>query len=167
MATTDAIGATSTGILALLRQEFDATKFGGQEAEFSLGPSSVSFGVSLVLWRVEQAPEAMRTMPQRGGEPPAPPGLGLDLHYLMTAWAPDPVDEQRLLGWAMRVLHDAPVLPSSLLNTHLPATFGPSETATLTPEPIPHDSVPWPAVGAPHTPASVGYVVRGLLLGSA
>lgn len=168
MATTDAIGATSMGILTMLRQEYDATTFGGREAEFSLDLRSVSFGVSVVLWHVETAVAARQASPplRRGGEPPAPPDLALDLHYLMTAWAAEPVDEQRLLGWAMRVLHDAPVLSSSLLNMHLPATFGSFETAALTPETLPHDLVPWHVMGVSQARPSVGYVVRGVTFGS-
>lgn len=36
--------------------------------------------------------------------------LGLDLHFLLSAWAANPLDEQVPLAWAMRQLHQVPVL---------------------------------------------------------
>ena len=32
------------------------------------------------------------------------------LSYLMTAWSPDPLRQQELLGWALEVAHGSPVL---------------------------------------------------------
>jgi len=39
----------------------------------------------------------------------------LDLHYLLTAWADDAADEQRILGRAMQCLETTPVLTAALL----------------------------------------------------
>ena len=36
--------------------------------------------------------------------------LSLDLHYLLSAWAANPLDEQVPLAWAMRQLHQVPVM---------------------------------------------------------
>lgn len=167
MASTDAIAATTTGLLALLLQEYDASRFGGREAEFSPDLQSLSFGVSVVLSHVEVAGGQRQAAPQR--RPPdglaPPPSLVLDLHYLMTAWATEPVDEQRLLGWAIRVLHDLPVLSSTLLNTRLPETFGPSETAVVTAEPLLRtDPARQHVPSGAHVRPSVGYVVRGVMV---
>ncbi len=43
-------------------------------------------------------------------------GLGLDLHYLMSAWGMTPQDEQVALTWALRQLHQYPVLDASSLS---------------------------------------------------
>lgn len=42
--------------------------------------------------------------------------LHLDLHYLLTAWAGNPLDEQVAMAWAMRQLHQEPVLDISALS---------------------------------------------------
>lgn len=42
--------------------------------------------------------------------------IGLDLHYILTAWAGNPLDEQVTMAWAMRQLHLAPVLDASSLS---------------------------------------------------
>jgi hypothetical protein len=34
----------------------------------------------------------------------------LDLHFLMTAWAQKPEDEQKILTWAMQQMHERPLL---------------------------------------------------------
>jgi|LakMenE27Jul10ns_1017307.scaffolds.fasta_scaffold00028_8 hypothetical protein len=36
--------------------------------------------------------------------------LALDLHFLMTAWAQKPEDEQKILTWAMQQMHERPLL---------------------------------------------------------
>ena len=40
----------------------------------------------------------------------------LDLHYLLTAWAATPLDEQITFAWALRQLHEHPVLDASSLS---------------------------------------------------
>lgn len=36
--------------------------------------------------------------------------LAMDLHFLMTAWAGSPLEEQTILAWAMQQMHDRPLL---------------------------------------------------------
>ena len=43
--------------------------------------------------------------------------LGLDLHYLITPWAENAVDEQRILGRAMQCLDSTPILSGPLLHS--------------------------------------------------
>lgn len=166
MATTEAIGAASSSILELLAEEYDPADFGGLEAEFSLERQPLIFGVSFVLWHVEPIEAHRSPLPPRspGGLANAPAELTLTLHYALTSWAADAVDEQHLLGWAMRVLHDRPVLSGALLNTRLQDTFEASEHATLALEPIPSDRAWQQVMGAPHAPPTVGYVVQGVVV---
>jgi len=71
--------------------------------------------ISLYLYRMttsEHARQARRA--GAPGEGPAP--LNLDLHFLLTAWAANPLDEQVTMTWAMRQLHQAPMLDLSSLS---------------------------------------------------
>ena len=78
--------------------------------------------VNLFLYAVGENPYLRNAEPQvrPGTSRLAPPPLSLTLSYLLTAYAP--TDEQsgdsaahQLLGAAMRVLHDHPVLPPDVL----------------------------------------------------
>ena len=55
------------------------------------------------------------------------PPLALDLHYLLTAYAKSDFQAEILLGYAMSVLHDHPVLDRASIRTALtPSPLGPS-----------------------------------------
>jgi hypothetical protein len=70
-------------------------------------------GLTLMLYRIEPSDHQW---PQRTGREPARPSvLGLDLLYLLTAWSPNPMDEQALMTWAMLELYTHPVLDRSVL----------------------------------------------------
>lgn len=57
--------------------------------------------------------------------------LGLELHYLVTAWAASAAREQEALGWVMRELHRHPVLDRSTLAPA--AIWGADEAVHLVP----------------------------------
>lgn len=61
------------------------------------------------------------------------PSIPVDLHYLVTAWASEAKTAHQLLGWAIRVLDDTPVLPAGLLNTYQAGlrVFEPDENVEL------------------------------------
>lgn len=61
------------------------------------------------------------------------PGLPLDLHYLIVPRAADSLMQQLVLGWAIRVIDETPVLPRGLLNAHQSGRtiFGPDESVEL------------------------------------
>lgn len=87
-------------------------------------------------WRNMDIPR--RVKPGETGQPP----LALNLFYLLTAYAKDndltsPVSH-RLLGRAMRVLHDHPVLSSAEIKAALPDNdlFDQIEHVRITPQPI-------------------------------
>jgi hypothetical protein len=68
----------------------------------------------------------------RGRRVTAPP-LALDLHYLLTAYGAQDMNAEVLLGFAMALLHDNPVLTREQLRTALAA---PSVDGSLLPAPF-------------------------------
>lgn len=88
-------------------------------------------GVSLFLYRVHV------NATQRSPLVKDPSGnmrrqlLPLDLHFFVTAWAPRASLQHAILGWAMRLLEDNPVLSSSLLNGVREDTFRADETVEV------------------------------------
>lgn len=89
--------------------------------------------------------------------------LALDLHYLLTAWAPHPLDEQVTMAWAMRQLHLHPLLDVSALSPE--AAWRRGDTVQLIPSELSSEDVMriWDAL----TPAyrlSASYVARVVVL---
>lgn len=84
-----------------------------------------------VGWRNEQLP----SRDQRGERRTNPP-LALDLFYLLTAYGKNDFEAEILLGYAMQMLHETPVLTREMIRR----TFTPGT-------PLPGDVLP-PAVGA-------------------
>jgi hypothetical protein len=93
----------------------------------------MSLGLSLYLYRLSVS--LTRNLAWRASadgvrsQPPIP----LDVHFLLTAWAEDPIKQQRMLGFAIRTLEDTPILPAGILNQHSPEpdVFRPDETVEL------------------------------------
>jgi hypothetical protein len=141
MATYPAVAGVSQAILGLLQgaaveTEFANVEFGHYHASNLEKP--MTEGVSLWLYRITV--NAARNLPPRvdpDGTRHAPP-LPLDLHYLVTAWAADPIQEQRLFGWAVRTLEDTRLLPAGVLNRPLPepGVFQPHETVEIAWQPL-------------------------------
>lgn len=52
------------------------------------------------------------------------PPLALNLHYLVTAYGSKQFDAEILLGWAMKVFHDTPVVPPTTIQGALTALAG-------------------------------------------
>lgn len=124
MADFRSIETTCEAIVALLRANYDASAFGDIEAQFSVynlqnfrGTNAITEGVSLFLYRVKPNTSIRlapgRQMPDGNREPPR---LPVDLFFFLTAWAPTPSLEHRLVGWFMRVMEDFPILPAGMLN---------------------------------------------------
>jgi hypothetical protein len=136
MARYPAIAAMSEAVLGLLRTasigaEFDGVEFAHYgSANFQ---SPMSLGLSLYLYRLSVSLTrnlAWRTSADGvRSQPPVP----LDAHFLLTAWADDPIKQQRMLGFAIRTLEDTPILPAGVLNQHSPEpdVFRPDETVEL------------------------------------
>lgn len=137
VAKAQAIAVVGQAVLGILADNIPQTEF--TNARFELYQTSnftspMEEGISLFLYRVE-INSSLRNLPARTGldgisrRPPLP----LDLYYLLTVWAKDVVKQQRILGWAMRTLEDAPVLSASRLNNFGPESdvFQPNEKIEL------------------------------------
>ena len=167
MATANAIAATGQAVLGLIaagipRDEFTSAKFELYQAKDFQSP--MEEGVSLYLYRVTPAGE-IRNYPPRI----SPDGrrfkqlLPINLHYILSAWAREAAKQQRLLGWAMRILEDTPVLPAGVLNQGGPEsdTFRPGETVDLIMETISiYDMGAIWDVSKPNVQPSIGYIAR-------
>jgi hypothetical protein len=176
MATFAAVSATSAALCGLLEaaaqdeDEFTHASFTLLRAEDLQKSTPDALAVSLYLYHIG-INASRRTAPDRwdadGGRRPAI--LPLDLHYLMTAWAKDAGTQQRLLGWAMRVVQDTPTLPSGLLNAFSPTpVFRPDETVEVLLESLSHQDVYdiWEVARSNRQP-SAAYIARVVEIESA
>lgn len=115
-------------------------------------------GLSLLLYRVlpsgHQRPQGAGRNAQR------PTRLGLELHYLLTAWSLSPEKEQAFLTWAMLELHRFPLLDRSLF-TGGEALWDAGESVHFVAEPLTHEALfrVWDAL-QPKYRLSAGYVAR-------
>jgi len=140
MAKFQAIAAVSNAIRCLLADAGAETPGpAGTTIELDDGAVRRAGGeprVSISLYRV--LPNA--ALSNRAVQPrrPHPPSIALDLHYLVTASSADALTAQELLGWAIRMLADTPVLPAALLNAYRPGldVFAPDEDVELVWEPL-------------------------------
>jgi hypothetical protein len=85
--------------------------------------------------------------------------LGLDLHYLLTAWSANPLDEQVTLAWAIRQLHQYPVLDASSLSPE--ADWAGDEVIQVIPAELTTEDIMriWEAL-EPAYRISISYVAR-------
>jgi hypothetical protein len=144
MATHRAIAGIGKSIVGLLAEQCPKSEFPG--ATFKLGQSfelpqskPLRFGITLCLYRVNvnatqlNSPNRPTLSEVRRQRSPLP----LDLHFLLTSWAKTAERQQELLGWAMCVLGENPLLPAGLLNRFTGgsgAVFGSQENVEIIPE---------------------------------
>ena len=85
--------------------------------------------------------------------------LGLDLHYLLTAWSANALDEQVTLAWTIRQLHQYPVLDASSLSPE--AGWASDEVIQVIPAELSTEDIMriWDALD-PAYRISVSYVAR-------
>jgi hypothetical protein len=128
-------------------------------------------GVTVFPYRVTYNTQRRATLPRTNtaGER-FRASLLLDLHLLITAWAPGAVQQLRLLGWAARTLEDTPMLTPGLLNRWGPGgeeVFGAAEAVELVAEPLTlQDLVSiWELNKARQQP-SLGYIARMIQIDS-
>ncbi len=143
MATYNAIAAMGLAIRGLLTDAAASSAFPDARFELYQAPDfrkpQDGIGISIFLYRVS-ANTTRRNVPPRTGpdgkrhKPPLP----LDLHYMLTPWAPNADIQHRLLGWAMRVMDDTPILPSALINAFDSGsdTFRSDETLEVVLDPL-------------------------------
>ena len=120
------------------RAEFPDARFELYQASDFRKPQD-GIGMSIFLYRVA-ANHTRRNIPPRttsDGKRHRPP-LPLDLYFMLTPWAPNADAQHRILGWAMRVLDDTPILPAALVNAFDSGsnTLRPDETLEVVFEPL-------------------------------
>lgn len=171
MANVRAIHSVGTSIVTFLRNTYPAMLDGqpmpgcafellssGQLA----GPIDEATRIGLLLYRVTMNEHARQTRPSPPMRGRTPPGLlSLDLHYMLTAWAGNALDEQVALGWAMRQLHLYPVLDASSLSPE--GGWSREEVIQLVPAELGSEEMMriWDALD-PSYRLSVSYVARVL-----
>lgn len=174
MAKHQAIAATSTALLGLLRDRYPRDEFGTsldvqlyQSRDFE---APMREGFSVFLYRVtingtvrnmtlRRAPDGRRIRPS----------LPLDLHYLITPWAEDGERQHRMLGWVMRFMEDFGVLTAGHLNHYVAETdiFAPHEGLEIICDPLALTDylTLWDRLRQ-RMPASATYALRMLLIDS-
>ena len=167
MANVFALHSVGSSIVTLLRNSYPAEEAGRPMPGCSF--ELVSSGqlaseieettrLTLYFYRVtvnEHSRSSRR--PAAASDTPAP--LGLDLHFLLSAWAANPLDELVTLAWAMRQLHQFPVLDASCLSPE--AGWDSSEVIQVIPAELSTEDVMriWDAL-EPAYRLSVSYVAR-------
>jgi hypothetical protein len=160
-----AVHSVGSSLTTYLRNSYPEALRARHPCEFRLLSSgelaaSDDFGtlVSLYLYRVTHS-EHLRTVPRRNDALDAPLPLSLDLHYLLTVWADSAVAEHTILGWAMRQLHDRPILDVASLSAE--AEWTAADFIHVIPAELSNEDVMriWDALD-PAYRLSVSYVVR-------
>jgi len=151
MAGYDAIAATTNAVIRLLETAATTADWRDGDSPLTVDfepagtdilqnpPEGTTPKVTLYLYRV-----TLSSVRRHIGPRVAPdgtryqPSIPVDLFYLLTAWASDPLLQQQLLGWCVTVLEETPVLPRSLLNAYRGGEeiFHPDETVEFVWQPI-------------------------------
>jgi hypothetical protein len=173
MSDASAIGYVTQSLQALLRAFItNSGPLSGTDVDLR-SPKEISATgsnptlVSLWLYRVRRHDDLVNAAPL-----PRPDGriamrpLPLDLHYLVTPFAPAPLTRQRLLGMAMQALYDHPRLTAEFLRPELldepPAALG----IHLEPQSLEESTKVWHALHEPYS-LSAAYLVQYVPIPSA
>jgi Pvc16 N-terminal domain len=136
---------------------FVLTSIGGVRS--AQGPSSeAAVRVIILLYRVSMN-QHLRNAGRLTATGASSVPLSVDLHYLASFWAQSAENEQLVLAWTLRQLHDVPVLDSSILGRD--AAWAPDELIQLIPEEIPTEDLMrvWDTL-EPDYRLSVSYIAR-------
>jgi hypothetical protein len=177
MARYHAIAATSNAIRLLLENASATSEWAGHgfplvQAEDLQKPleGATKPKLSIFLYRVLLSTARRDRGPRLGPDGlHYRPSIPLDLHYLVTAWASEAKTAHQLLGWAIRVLDDTPVIPTGLLNAYQVGltVFGPDETVELVWNPLSLTDLSdlWQVASQNQAPSAC-YVARSVALDS-
>jgi hypothetical protein len=168
MANIQAIHSVGSSIATFLRNTYPAAV--GPQAMPDCDFALVSSGelaadvdaaltrITLYLYRVTMNEHCRQIRPGlMSPEQQAP--LGLDLHFLLTAWAGNAQDELLPFTWAMRQLYQHPILDASSLSPE--AGWSSEEVIQIVPSELPTEDMMriWDAL-EPAYRLSVPYVAR-------
>lgn len=100
------------------------------------------------------------------GRRSASPPLALDMHYLLTAYGPQELQAEVLLGYGMQLLHEVPALDRDEIEGRLPPPLQPSqlghqvELIKITPEAMSTEELSrlWSALQAHYRPTAAYHV---------
>jgi len=173
LANNSAVAATSKAILGLIEASCPRSQL--INPQFALYHASsfdapMAEGFSLYLYRIgpnlpNRNVAGRRTPDDRLHPRPLP----VDLNYMITPWAADPVRQQRLLAWVMRFFEDDPVVPSAVLNHYLDESnvFRADEAIEVLSDPLAIQDLLglWDKL-KPRMQTSLTYVVRMVMLDS-
>ncbi|MEO1623294.1 MAG: DUF4255 domain-containing protein [Cyanobacteria bacterium J06632_3] len=114
--------------------------------------------LSLYLYRVNINEHLRNTGPNNSASRKKEP-LSLDLHFLMTVWSKNTLAEQMIFAWAMRQLHDHPILDASYLTPQ--ANWDADDIVQIIPAELTHEDMMriWDTL-KPAYRLSFGYVAR-------
>jgi hypothetical protein len=179
-----AVEAVCEAVIELLKRSYsdsgipDKLKFAVFTADdFSKNTENkIDRGVSLFLYRI--LPNGSHRTPSgRIG----PDGrryrtqLPVDLHFILTSWAPQASLQHFIAGWMMRTLEDNPILSSTLLNEkfsglneELLGVFRPDETVEVVLDDLSTEDLLhlWETLVAEKYHLSVPYVARNVRIES-
>jgi Pvc16 N-terminal domain/IPT/TIG domain len=127
-----AVGGVSAVLRSLLTSALTnggpGTILGGSPGITATSPDLVPVGpdeqprLNIFMYYASLNP-ALRNeaLPSRNGQGAqiSNPPLALNLHYLVTAYGSNQFDPEILLAWAMKVLHDTPVVPRTIIENAL------------------------------------------------
>lgn len=167
MANVFAIHSVGNSIVSYLRNAYPQQLGGADmpQCAFELVSSGQLAGeidettrVTLYLYRIT-VNEHSRQGRRAGVPSSAHAALHLDLHFLLTAWAANPLDEQVAMAWAVRQLHESPVLDVSALSPD--GGWGRDELVQVVPAELSTEDVMriWDAL-EPSYRLSMSYVAR-------
>src|SRR5262245_16354268 len=176
MARYHAIAAASNAILKLLENAAATSEWSGagfdlyQADDLQKPLDNAKPKVSVYLYRVLLSSVRRDRGPRLGPDGlHYRPSIPVDLHYLVTAWSSDAKTAHELLGWAIRVLDDTPVIPTGLLNSYRSGlqVFESDETVELVFEPLSLTDLYdiW-QVAQQHQAPSASYIARMVRLDS-
>lgn len=167
MANVFAIHSVGNSIVTYLRNSYPRELAGLDmpDCSFELTSSGELAGepgdatrITLYLYRITVNEHHRNVQPGTAGSM-RPASLGLDLHFLMSAWAGNARDEHTMLAWAIRQLHLFPILDASSLSPE--AGWGANEVIQVIPAELSTEDVMriWDALD-PAYRLSVSYIAR-------
>ena len=167
MANVFAIHSVGNSIVTYLRNSYPQALAGLEmpDCAFELVSSGELAGepgdatrITLYLYRIT-VNEHSRQVHEASAATARPTPLGLDLHFLLSAWAGNARDEHTIVAWAIRQLHMFPILDASSLSPE--AGWGANEVIQIIPAELSTEDVMriWDALDPPYR-LSVSYIAR-------
>ncbi|MDH5625023.1 MAG: DUF4255 domain-containing protein [Nitrospira sp.] len=145
MANVLAIHSVGTSLVTYLRNTYSSELRAAHPCEFKLFASAEMGSteergttLSLYLYRITMN-EHVRNVRSTNDLVRVDAPMSVDLHFLLTVWADNALAEQTILAWAMRQLHQRPVLDRSTLSPE--GGWDPSDIVHIIPAELSHEDL--------------------------